>query len=181
MSKTQAKDAIASLVAKFRDNLADYKRINYNETLTRIDFINPFFEALGWDITNRQGLSAAFREVIHEDTLEIEGRKKAPDYSFRLPNGRVERKFFLEAKKPSVNLAEGVTPAYQVRRYGWSANLPLSALTDFEEFAVYDCRVRPYPQDKPSVARLTYFTYQEYADRFDELYDLFSKEAVQVV
>jgi hypothetical protein len=66
--------------------------------LTRIDFINPFFEALGWDITNRQGLPAAFREVIHEDTLEIEGRKKASDYSFRLPNGRVEQMLALHQK-----------------------------------------------------------------------------------
>jgi hypothetical protein len=178
MSKSQAKDAVALLVAKFQNNLADYKRATYNETLTRIDFINPFFESLGWDITNRRGLPENLREVIHEDKLDIKGRKKAPDYSFRLPNGRVERKFFLEAKKPSVNLAGDLSPAYQVRLYGWNASLPLSALTDFEELAVYDCRVRPYPQDKTTVARIGYFTYQEYADRFDEIYDLFSKEAV---
>jgi predicted type IV restriction endonuclease len=68
MPKAQAKDAIASLVAKFQHNLADYKRASYNETLTRIDFINPFFEALGWDMTNRQGLPENLREVIHEET-----------------------------------------------------------------------------------------------------------------
>jgi hypothetical protein len=101
MLKAAAKDAIAVLVAKFRANLADYKRANYNETLTRIDFINPFFESLGWDITNKQGQPENLRKVIHEDKLDIKGRKKAPDYSFRLPNGRVERKFFLEAKKPA--------------------------------------------------------------------------------
>ncbi|GIK39215.1 MAG: hypothetical protein BroJett011_30480 [Chloroflexota bacterium] len=101
MSKAQAKDAVAALVAKFQYNLADYKRVSYNETLTRIDFINPFFEALGWDMTNHQGLPENLREVIHEDKLDIKGRKKAPDYSFRLPNGRVERKFFLEANNPA--------------------------------------------------------------------------------
>lgn len=101
MSKAQAKDAVAALVAKFQYNLADYKRVSYNETLTRIDFINPFFEALGWDMTNRLGLPENLREVIHEDKLDIKGRKKAPDYSFRLPNGRVERKFFLEANNPA--------------------------------------------------------------------------------
>lgn len=178
MTKAQAKDAVAALVAKFQHNLADYKQASYNETLTRIDFINPFFEALGWDMTNRQGLPENLREVIHEDKLDIKGRKKAPDYSFRLPNGRVERKFFLEAKKPAVNLAGDISPAYQVRLYGWNASLPLSALTDFEELAVYDCRVRPYPQDKTTVARIAYFTCPQYPDRFDEIYDLFSKEAV---
>jgi len=179
MSKSQAKETITALVIKFQNNLADYHRASYNETLTRIDFINPFFEALGWDMTNRRGLPENLREVIHEDKLDIKGRKKAPDYSFRLPNGRVERKFFLEAKKPAVNLAADLSPAYQVRLYGWNAGLPLSALTDFEELAVYDCRVRPYPQDKTTVARIAYFTCLEYADRFDEIYDLFSKEAVQ--
>jgi hypothetical protein len=70
MLKAAAKDAIAVLVAKFRDNLADYKRANYNETLTRIDFINPFFESLAWDITNKQGLPENLRKVIHEDKLD---------------------------------------------------------------------------------------------------------------
>lgn len=162
--QSQAKETITALVIKFQNNLADYHRASYNETLTRIDFINPFFEALGWDMTNRRGLPENLREVIHEDRLDIKGRKKAPDYSFRLPNGRVERKFFLEAKKPAVNLAADLSPAYQVRLYGWNAGLPLSALTDFEELAVYDCRVRPYPQDKTTVARIAYFTCLEYAD-----------------
>ena len=81
-----------------------------------------------------------YKEVIHEDAIKIGGVTKAPDYCFRIGG---TRKFFLEAKKPSVNIKEDIHPAYQLRRYGWSAKLPLSILTDFEEFAVYDCRVKP--------------------------------------
>lgn len=33
---------------------------------------------------------------------------------------------------------EFVDPAYQLRRYAWSAKMPLSILSDFEEFAIYD-------------------------------------------
>lgn len=45
------------------------------------------------------------------------------------------QKFFVEAKKPSVYIKGDVQPAFQLRRYAWSAKLPLSILTDFEEFA----------------------------------------------
>ena len=51
-----------------------------------------------------------------------------------------------------MNVKEDVGPAYQLRRYAWSAKLPLSIVTDFEEFAVYDCRVRPHQGDSAAVA-----------------------------
>ena len=59
-------------------------------------------------------------------------------------------------------------PAYQLRRYGWSAGLRLSILTDFEEFAVYDCTIRPRQNDKASYARVMIFNYREYPDRWRE-------------
>ena len=62
------------------------------------------------------------------------------------------RKFFLEVKKPAVWIKEDVGLAYQLRRYAWSAKLPLSILTDFEEFAVYDCRHYPRRQGAVSAA-----------------------------
>ncbi len=88
------------------------------------------------------------------------GGTKAPDYGFRIGG---TRKFFVEAKKPSVDLKADVHPAYQLRRYAWSAKLPLSILTDFEELAVYDCRVKPDKTDKPSAARVMYLTFDQYA------------------
>jgi hypothetical protein len=63
------------------------------------------------------------------------------------------RKFFVEAKKPFVDLKEDPAPAYQLRRYAWSAKLPVSILTDFEEFVVYDTRIRPHEGDKPATHR----------------------------
>jgi len=66
--------------------------------------------------------------VVHEDAIKVGAATKAPDYSFRLGGRRL---FFLEAKKPSINLKEDPSPAYQLRRYGWTAKLPLSILTRF--------------------------------------------------
>jgi type I restriction-modification system DNA methylase subunit len=84
----------------------------------------------------------------------------------------------VEAKKPSVDIKSDISPAYQLRRYAWSAKLPLSILTDFEEFAVYDCQIRPNVNDKPSTARIFYCTYKEYSEKWEQIANIFSKEAV---
>ncbi len=166
---------VHELVERFDRNLEPYKQGKYNETQVRLEFINPLFEELGWDIANRQGYAEAYKEVVHEDAIKVGGATKAPDYSFRIGG---TRKFFLEAKKPSVDIKYDIHPAYQLRRYAWSAKLPLSILTDFEEFAVYDCRVKPVQTDKASHSRILYLTYTDYTKRWEEIAGIFSREAI---
>ncbi|OQA02348.1 MAG: Type IIS restriction enzyme Eco57I [Bacteroidetes bacterium ADurb.Bin408] len=174
--KETAYGKISELVIRFKEQYASYKKADYNETLTRRDFIDPFFKALGWDVDNKNGYAESYREVIHEDKVKVGKATKAPDYSFRLPGGK--RLFFVEAKKPYISVKEEIQPAYQVRRYGWSAKLPISIITDFEEFSVYDCTKKPKPTDKASVARIKYLSYEEYLTEFEFLWDTFSKERV---
>jgi len=168
-------DQIIKLVQRFTEQEESYRKPTYNETQTRRDFIDPFFKALGWDIDNEQDYAEAYRDVIHEDMVMVGDRKKAPDYSFRIGG---TRKFFVEAKKPSVSIYFDPKPAFQLRRYGWSAKLPISILTDFEEFAVYDCTHKPDENHAPTKARLHYYKYTEYAEKWDEIAALFSKQAV---
>ena len=97
ISKEAAQSKILSLVERFNEQYASYRNANYNETLTRRDFIDPFFKALGWDMDNEQGYAEACREVIHEDKIKISGSMKAPDYSFRLGGGK--RLFLLKRQK----------------------------------------------------------------------------------
>ena len=84
----------------------------------------------------------------------------------------------MEAKKPSVNIKDDPDPAYQLRRYAWSAKLPLSILTDFEELAVYDCRIKPSHSDKPSAGRVQYIGYRDYLKEWESIASVFSREAV---
>ena len=170
-----APENIRVLVDRFGTNLDQLRSAAYNETQIRREYLDPLFMALGWDVDNRQGFALPYREVIHEDSIIVAGGTKAPDYSFRV--GGV-RKFFVEAKKPSVNLKEDAHPAFQLRRYAWSANLPLSILTDFEEFAVYDCHTRPTKLDKASNSRVSFFTFKDYLHKWEEIHSVFSKEAV---
>jgi len=166
---------VLKLIERFERNRDAYRSHEYNETQLRREFIDPLFKALGWDVTNEKGYAEAYKEVIHEDAIKVGGATKAPDYCFRIGG---TRKFFVEAKRPSVGIKDDPIPAYQLRRYAWSAKLPLSILTDFEEFAVYDCRVKPAKTDKASAARILYITYTEYAERWDEIALIFSQEAI---
>ncbi|WP_426117304.1 type I restriction endonuclease [Massilia sp. PWRC2] len=142
-------ESVLTLISNFERNYERYVKGHYNETQVRRDFIDPLFTALGWDMDNKSGYAEEYRDVIHEDAIKIGSSMRAPDYSFRVGG---TRKFFVEAKKPSVKIKDDPDAAFQLRRYGWSAKLPLSILTDFEEFAVYDCRIKPDKADKASTA-----------------------------
>lgn len=168
---------VLALVERFKEHQIIYKKAEYNETQTRIDFIDPFFKALGWDIDNELGFAESYREVIHEDKIKISGGTKAPDYSFRL-SGQ-EKLFFLEAKKPNVNIKDHIDPSYQIKRYGWNAKMTISVLTDFEELSIYDCTKEPNSKDTPAKARLHYTTYDKYENEWDFIWSVLSKEAAQ--
>ncbi len=177
MSKTfeQGKDEVAKLCQYFTTNRQSFLAAGVKEAHVRQSLIDPFFEALGWDVRNASMTAPQYREVIPEDSLDIEGQQKAPDYTFRV--GTLP-KFYVEAKKCGVNLSADSAPAYQLRRYGFSAKLSLSLLTDFEELGVYDCTSRPRPSDKAGHARIQYFCFTEYTDHWREIWSVFSREAV---
>ena len=174
-TKLIAPKEILDLVERFEQQLDSYKSGKYNETQLRREFLDPFFKAIGWDIDNKSGYAELYKDVVHEDAIRIGESAKAPDYCFRIGG---TRKFFLEAKKPSVDIKEDVGRAYQLRSYAWSAKLPLSILSDFEEFAVYDCRIKPDKNDSAATARIFYCTFREYAEKWNEIASIFSREAI---
>lgn len=163
------------LIERFDRNRDAYLSGAYNEFQLRKEFLDPLFETLGWDMQNRLGYAEAYKDVIHEDSIKVGGFTKAPDYCFRIGG---TRKFFVEAKKPSVNVKDDTSPAFQLRRYAWSAKLPLSILSDFEEFAVYDCRIKPVKTDKASTARILYMTYEQYPEKWDEIASIFARDSI---
>ena len=175
-SKENAKKAIAQLVIDFKDHIHEYKQPAYNEATLRIDFLNKFFNALGWDVENNQNLPPSFREVITEDRVHVEGRTKFPDYAFRLKNG--SRQFFVESKKPAVNISTHADSAFQLRRYGWSADIGINILSSFEFMSVYDCSSKPLETEPATYALLKIIHFEKYLEEFDFIWNLFSREAV---
>ena len=175
MTTTTAPKEIVELVDRFNRNLDAYRSDEYNEARLRREFIDPFFRALGWDVDNESGAAEAYKDVIHEDSIKVGKATKAPDYSFRVGG---TRKFFLEAKKPSVNVKQEPSSAFQLRRYAWSSKLPLSILSNFQEFAVYDCRIKPDQHDPAATGRILYLRFTDYLSQWGELAGVFSKDAV---
>ncbi|HVD03946.1 MAG TPA: N-6 DNA methylase [Candidatus Dormibacteraeota bacterium] len=172
-----APKAVTDLIERFERNSRAYLSTAYNETQVRREFIDPLFHAMGWDVSNEQGYAEAYKDVVHEDSITVEGAAKAPDYSFRIGG---TRKFFVEAKRPATLLKTDAPAAYQLRRYAWSAKLPLSILTNFREFAVYDCRQVPAASDSASLARITYIPWQELAERWNDIISVFSPDAIRL-
>ena len=166
---------VLDLVEIFDRNADEYRSGDFNEANLRIQFVNPLFKTLGWDMDNEQGYAEAYKDVIHEASVKVGEETKAPDYCFRISQ---TPKFFVEAKKPAVNIETDPKPAFQLRRYGWSRKLPLSILTNFAGFAVYDCRFKPALHDKASDARILYMRYTEYAEKWDQIAGVYAREAI---
>ena len=169
--------AINELVDKYKSRKKDYLASSYNETQLRNDFLNPLFELLGWDIENKAGRPTNEREVILEESLisGITENTKKPDYTFRLFS---ERKFFLEAKRPSIPIQTSDAAAKQIRRYGFTAKLKNSVVSNFEYLVIYDCSVKVEEKDDFKKARIKIYHFTEYIEKFEEIKQCLGKESV---
>lgn len=165
---------IKKLVEKFDSN--KHIHSSYNEENTKIEFINPFFEALGWDLGNKHDKAPQYKDVVFEDSVKVGNKIRAPDYCFRYGGNR---KFFVEAKKPSEKIDTNKSHAFQIRRYGWSAKLSLCILTNFEELAIYETTTRPNKNQNASIGRIKYYKYTDYVEKWDEIWNIFSYESIE--
>ncbi|MGD0551460.1 MAG: hypothetical protein ABSB25_02285 [Sedimentisphaerales bacterium] len=62
---------VIKLIERFERNIESYKSQGYNEAGVRREFIDPFFEAFGWNMQNEAGITQAYKDVIHEDEISI--------------------------------------------------------------------------------------------------------------
>ena len=128
MSMEQRKEIVAKLVSQFKKNEKFYTSKDFVESEVRSKFIDPFLEALKWDVKNEKGARYDKQEVITEDRVVIKGQVKHPDYTLCYGG---ERKIYIEAKQPSVDIKTNPEPALQVRRYAYTSKMPIAILTDF--------------------------------------------------
>jgi hypothetical protein len=66
-----APDSVKRLVDHFDQNRKVFLSPDYKEEQLRAEFLNPFFESLGWDVANRAGLTEVFNPVIHAAKPEV--------------------------------------------------------------------------------------------------------------
>jgi type I restriction-modification system DNA methylase subunit len=160
---------LGKLVRKFEADKDHYLSRDYSEAQVRVDFITPFFKALGWDVDNEQGLPHQQRECLVE-RRETEGR---PDYNFRLGG---QTRFFAEAKACCQPL-DDPRHIVQAKGYAWNTKeVFFVILTDFEEFRFYDASIEP-DERKPDEGLLLKLKYTDYLREIGRLWE-FSKGRV---
>jgi type I restriction-modification system DNA methylase subunit len=164
------KAAVEKLIRRFESDRTHYLSKSYSEAQARVDFISPFFKALGWDVENEEGLAHHAREVVVEAGEDTRGR---PDYGFRVSG---QTKFFVEAKAPSEEL-DTAKHILQAKTYAWNTKqVFFVVLTDFEEFRFYDASIQPDAR-KPEEGLLLKIKYADYIASLRKLWE-FSKERV---
>lgn len=175
-TKEEGLSQLNELVSAFEKSRKIFSTTKYNETQLRNDFLDPLLMSFGWDVDNEAGKTQFLRDVIQEESIDVEDEtsKKNPDYTLRIQG---LRKLFVEAKKPSVDITKSSKAAFQTRRYGWNANLGISILTNFDNLIIYDCRYKPDAKEDERVARIHVFDFSDYIDAFEEIYDLISFES----
>ena len=156
----EAKEKIKKLIEKYEEAKTSGRLKLYSEEETKKGFIEPLFEILGWDISNK-------KEVSLEESIS----SQRVDYGFYL-NDRI--KFYLEAKKFSVDLYSEDC-ANQAVRYSFNKGAVWAVLTNFETLIIFNAQdIERKLTDK----KLLTIHYNEYADKFDKLW-LLSKEAFE--
>ncbi|QOC94063.1 Eco57I restriction-modification methylase domain-containing protein [Micromonospora craniellae] len=178
LSREEARAPLARLVEAYRTQADQIEASGsaYSEAQVRLDFLDKMLQILGWDVFNQAGKAQDARDVVVEQSLVEDGSTGRPDYRLRV-GGRDWIPW--EAKKPSINLAASQRSAHQVRLYGFTLQRPIGVLTNFSETIIYNCTFEVQGEDGPDVGAIPgcRFRWDEYVDRFDDLWDRLSYEA----
>lgn len=179
----EAHKLVIELINDFEENEIHYLSANYQEAEVRKEFIDKFWIALGWDVNHNYQKNPFQQEVKIEKGQRQNGGvgQKRADYAFYLAPDFKKVQFFIEAKKPSRTLKENKEDYFQTAKYGWNAGTGVSVLTDFQEMVIVDCRNMP-DFDTILSNKIKYYSYREFRniEVFEEVYWLFSREAVEV-
>jgi len=84
----EAFTSVKELVSIFQQNEERYLSPGYSETQARLDFIDKFWIALGWDVNHEQQTDPYKQEVKVERGVATSEFRKRADYAFLAPNFR---------------------------------------------------------------------------------------------
>ena len=118
------KNAIKKLVEKYNTLEKEGKLKDYNEEMTKKDFILPLFKSLGWDTENS-------KEVSAEEAI----KNKRVDYGFKIEG---IPKFFLEAKSLKDDDIINLKYVQQAIDYAWMKSCRWAVLTNFRTLVIYN-------------------------------------------
>lgn len=175
MDYNEAKQALSILIERYHETLRIQRQENISEETVRA-WINEFLSIFGWNVQDtRQVLQEKIlRGEARERLNAIHSRHRKPDYTL-VNNGII--KSFLDAKDLDVNIFDSSETAFQIRSYGWSAQVPCAFVTNFEQFVIYDTRFIPSVEQSADYGTIK-LSVDNYIENFDLLYDHLCKEKI---
>lgn len=176
MDKQQTKNKLKELIKRYNSSIRISDRKDISEETIRT-WLNEMLEIFGWNVQNT---SQILQERVLDDDLKkklksIDSTHTRPDYI--LKNG-LNIKSFLDAKSLNVDIFTDKESAFQIRSYGWSANIPCAFISNFEQFSIYETKNAPNINDSASKYALYQIYIDDYLDNFDVLYEHLSRELI---
>ena len=156
ISKEEAKEKVRILVEEF-SAFSKEQLDGKSEFQIQSEFIDPLFEALGWDM----------RKEVERESRVLKGRA---DYIFRIGN---KETLVVEAKRTNVRLMEN--EGRQAVSYAYHRKIKFSVLTNFKYFRVYHALSNIKNIDKNL---LFWLEFKDFEKEFDKLW-LISKESFE--
>lgn len=175
MTPEERKSRLAELVAKYLQ-FKELGRLNLSSEETIRMWLNDLLEIFGWDVRDtsqilqEKVLSPAERERLRG----IGSQNIRPDYTFKIAKQKLT---FLDAKDITVDIKNNPEVAFQIKSYGWSILAPCAFVSNFQEFAIYDCTYVPSHGQNSDLGRI-YLTVEEYVDHFELLETHLLKENI---
>lgn len=172
----KAKQRLQYLINEYENFINSANRDDVSEETIR-GWINKLLEIFDWNVLDTN-------QVLQEKVLgasekirlkEIESRHSRPDYS--LVSGNII-KAFLDAKDLDVDIFSDNAAAFQVRSYAWSAGVPCSFASNFEQLVIYDCRFKPDPTQAANYGAIQ-IHFSEYIDKFEKIFEHLHRDNVR--
>jgi predicted type IV restriction endonuclease len=162
VTKEEAKELVKVLVDEFL-KYSKEEIDSKSEDQIRVEFIDPFFEAIGWDR----------RKDAERNEQVLNGRA---DYILKNENEKV---LVIEAKKTSIKLSE--SDGKQAVYYAYNSGIKFCVLTNFKQIRIYHALSNPRDIDKNLLKDKKGYLWincEDYLEQFDRLW-LLSKESFQ--
>lgn len=177
MNSEERRQSLYNLIQRYL-NLRESGRLDLASEETIRGWLNEFLTIFDWNVLDTS-------QIIQERALPQSARERleiigsshtTPDYTFII--GR-ERITFLDAKNTNENIDTDPEIAFQIKSYGWSISSPCAFVSNFEEFAIYDCTYEPDREQQPNLGRI-YLKIDDYIENFQILEDHLLKENIRV-
>jgi type I restriction-modification system DNA methylase subunit len=175
MSLLKSREQLITLIKEY-NTLKAQGGLDMSSEETMRTWLNDFLKIFGWDVrdTTQVLQEKVLSKEEKEKLKEIDSQNSRPDYTFKIGKQKLT---FLDAKGINVNLKEDQSAAFQIKSYGWSILAPCAFISNFEEFAIYDCTYIPDATQPANLGRI-YYKIDQYADNFETLYAHLFKDNV---